>query len=321
LALVLDDTDDAAGDGEAGADAPTPADRRGFVSQLYANRSYCGLLLKNYRKAYEDGVKATIADGANVKGWFRAAKAALALEEAEACARCCVGGLEVEGDNRDLKVLLREAKRLVEKREKQAVLDAEEKVRISAYATALRNKGVRLGPATLGSGEHMPALRAEDGSLTYWTLFVYPESMQTDVIEAVGEGDALGAHLDVLFDPAGPPLAWDSKKAYTRETVEVYWQTKATTPYTWAQVETKLLDAAGVTRREADDETRREIDAVEKQTVDPRDQFMRLIDPDTTTLGTLVREEDFVIAGHPVFYIVAKGTEFRQQFLDGEWEL
>jgi len=85
-------------------------------------------------------------------------------------------------------------------------------------------------------------------------------------------------------------------------------------------VETKLLDAAGVTRREADDDTRREIVAAEKTKVDPRDQFMRVIDP-KTKLGDLLREKEFVMAGHPVFYVVAKGTEFRQQFLNGEWEL
>jgi len=28
-----------------------------------------------------------------------------------------------------------------------------------------------------------------------------------------------------------------------------------------------------------------------------------------------------VLAGHPVFYVIAKGTEFRQRFLDGEWEI
>lgn len=299
-------------------------DDRGLMSALYSNRAYAALLLKNYRKAYEDGLKAVEYDGGNVKGWFRAAKGALALEKAEECARCCVGGLEIEGDNRDLKVMLREAKRLVEKREKQAKLDAEEKTRIQAYVEALKMKQVRLGPATFQTGERMPTIAStstpESTKFNYWTLFVYPESMQTDMVEAMHEDDELGAHLDVLFDPNGQPLQWDSKNQYTRDTVELYWQTNASTPYTWEQVETKLLDAAGVTRREADDDTRREIVAAEKTKVDPRDQFMRVIDP-KTKLGDLLREEEFVMAGHPVFYVVAKGTEFRQQFLNGEWEL
>ena len=258
----------------------------------------------------------------NVKGWFRAAKAALALEMVDECARCCVGGLEIECDNRELKVMLREAKRLVEKREKQATLDAEEKLRIRAYVETLKAKKIRLGPATLGSGERFPTVDPSTSAATYWTLFVYPESMQTDVVEAASEISTLGEHLDVLFNPAGPPLEWDSRGHYTRDSVEVYWQTNAAVPYTWEQVETKMLDAAGVSKREADDDTRKEIEAMAKGggKVDSRDQFMRRIDP-KIKLGDLFREKEFVIAGHPVLYVVAKGTEFHQQFLNGEWEL
>ena len=128
--------------------------------------------------------------------------------------------------------------------------------------------------------------------------------------------------MDVLFDTNGPPLEWDSKRAYARDAVEVYWQTKAAVPYSWEQIETKLLDAAGVTKRATDDDAQREIEAMEKGSnkVDSRDQFMRKLD-ENTKLGDLFRDDDFIIAGHPVFYIIAKGTEFRQQFLDGEWEL
>ena len=287
---------------------------------LYCNRAHAGLLLKNYRKAYSDAIKATELVSGNVKAWFRAAKAALALERAEECARCCVGGLEIEGDNRDLKVMLREAKRLVEKREQQATLDAAEKVRVRAYVEAMKSKGIRVGPASLGSGERLPAIDATTGVATYWTLFVYPESMQTDVVEAASETSTLGEHLDVLFDPAGPPLEWDERGAYARDSVEVYWQTNAAVPYTWQQVETKLLDAAGVTRREVDDDTRKEIEAMAKGRVDSRDQFMRSLN-EKTKLGDLFKDKECVLAGHPVFYVIAKGTEFRQRFLDGEWEI
>lgn len=289
---------------------------------LYCNRAHAGLLLKNNRKAYTDAIEATKMIPGNVKAWFRAAKAALALEMPEECARCCVGGLDVEGDNRDLKVMLREAKRMVEKREKQQVLDEVERARVRAYVEELKKRNLRLGPASLGAGEHLPRLNADSSEATYWTLFVYPESMQTDVVEAASEASTIGQHLDVLFDSSGPPLAWDEKRAYTRESVEVYWQTNAAMPYTWEQVEMKMLDAAGVTRRADDDDTRREIEAMEKGAgkVDARDQFMRRLD-EKMKLGDLFRDKECVIAGHPVFYVVAKGTEFRQQFLDGEWEL
>jgi len=104
--------------------------------------------------------------------------------------------------------------------------------------------------------------------------------------------------------------------------VEIYWQTNAVVPYTREQIVTKMLDAAGVTRRASDDETRRDIaDAEKNAKVDARDQFMRLIDTENTTLGDLVKSKEFVIAGHVVLYVVAKGSAFRRQFLDGDWEL
>ena len=96
--------------------------------------------------------------------------------------------------------MLREAKRLVEKREKQATLDAEEKLRIRAYVETLKAKKIRLDPA-LGGGERFPTVDPSTSAATYWTLFVYPESMQTDVVEAASEISTLGEHLDVLFNP------------------------------------------------------------------------------------------------------------------------
>ena len=52
----------------------------GVERTLYCNRAHAGLLLKNHRKAHRDAVRATEMIPRNVKGWFRAAKAALALE-------------------------------------------------------------------------------------------------------------------------------------------------------------------------------------------------------------------------------------------------
>ena len=58
----------------------------------------------------------------------------------------------------------------------------------------------------------------------------------------------------------------------------------------------------------------------QKPVIDPRDQKMMLID-ESKTLGEVLAEDDCVVPGHPIVYIVAKGTEFREKFLAGEWEL
>lgn len=48
---------------------------------------------------YSDVIKVIELVSGNVKVWFCVVKVVLVLERAEECARCCVGGLEIEGDN------------------------------------------------------------------------------------------------------------------------------------------------------------------------------------------------------------------------------
>jgi hypothetical protein len=47
---------------------------------------------------------------------------------------------------------------------------------------------------------------------------------------------------------------------------------------------------------------------------------MVLID-EGSTLAEALASENHVIPGHPVVYVVSKGSEFRTKFLAGEWEL
>jgi hypothetical protein len=46
----------------------------------------------------------------------------------------------------------------------------------------------------------------------------------------------------------------------------------------------------------------------------------KLVD-ETCTLGEILAANEHVISGHPVFYIVAQGTEFRERFLKDTWKL
>ena len=60
----------------------------------------------------------------------------------------------------------------------------------------------------MGTGERMPELSTDvtDGNaMKYWVLFVYPESMQTDVIEALMKG-TFAEQLDDMFGTHAPPL-------------------------------------------------------------------------------------------------------------------
>jgi hypothetical protein len=172
----------------------------------------------------------------------------------------------------------------------------------------------------MGAGEHFPKIHDDDESgveiVTYWTLFVYPESMQTDIIEGFDERATLGEQAEEMFGEGAPPMPWDGDGNYTRDRLEFYYQSNATAQYPAEVLYDKLMQAHGG----GDDDTETQKAAWQKPTVDPRDQKMVLMD-EIETLGEILQKDGNVVPGHPVFYVVAKGTEFREKFLAGEWEL
>ena len=70
----------------------------------------------------------------------------------------------------------------------------------------------------------------EAGEVHWPLVFVYPETMQMDAVEDAAEGDTLAAHLDAMFAPGAPPLAWDTADAYTRVRLELFYLSHATRP-------------------------------------------------------------------------------------------
>lgn len=72
----------------------------------------------------------------------------------------------------------------------------------------------------------------EEGILHWPVLFVYPETMQQDIIQDVQENHILSDHLDIMFSPGAEPLHWDTQKQYTRNNIEVYYLANGGTPFT-----------------------------------------------------------------------------------------
>lgn len=48
--------------------------------------------------------------------------------------------------------------------------------------------------------------------------------MVTDFIEDFMETDNFRFHLDDMFGEGSPPLAWDQRREYTRDRVQLYYQ-------------------------------------------------------------------------------------------------
>ena len=51
--------------------------------------------------------------------------------------------------------------------------------------------------------------------------------MSSGFIEGFCEHDMFSTHFDMLFAGDSPPLPWDENHAYTRESVELYYQSNA----------------------------------------------------------------------------------------------
>ncbi|GJN23301.1 hypothetical protein PR202_gb10937 [Eleusine coracana subsp. coracana] len=76
------------------------------ASILFANRAHVNLLLGNHRRALDDAEQATRLSPSNVKAFYRAAKAALALDLLTDAASFCRRVLEQDPANEELKKLL-----------------------------------------------------------------------------------------------------------------------------------------------------------------------------------------------------------------------
>ena len=103
----------------------------------------------------------------------------------------------------------------------------------------------RLCQSNFKVGKRKPFVDA-DGILHWPVLFVYPESMQQDIIEDVSETDLVSELLDVvkpntdrslvtqhlqMFSSEAPPLPWDTAREYKRDTVDVYYLANAGEPF------------------------------------------------------------------------------------------
>ena len=293
---------------------------------VHGNRAHAALLLGNDGKALEDAKACVALDPRNVKGWFRAAKASYAasLRGAQRRRPHCERGLALEPDNADLKSVLKASLKATARREARERNLTRVRAETKAYLARVRARGVTPAPRWLGAGEHFPRIEETDEAATYWTLFVYPESMQTDVIERFDERATLGEQADEMFGAGAPPLPWDGAGHYARDRIEFYYQSHAAPAYPPEVLEARVMQGYGgdAVEEGAGDrkEEKEKAEPWQKPSIDPRDQKMVRID-ESKTLGEVLAEEACVVPGHPIVYVVAKGTAFREKFLAGEWEL
>ncbi|KAI7844146.1 hypothetical protein COHA_002281 [Chlorella ohadii] len=281
-------------------------------SVLCSNRAHVQLLLGNFRNAYQDGLAALRHNEQNIKAYYRAAKGALGLRKYDRCVELCEAGLNLEPGNRELADMRRRA--AVEK-DAQAQRDAAEAARQARLRSPARQlaelvteRGYRVGRPQFTIGDRRPAID-EEGLVTWPALFFYPEaSMQHDAVDQFCEEDTFRDHLDLMFGPEAPPLDWDSQREYSRDRIEVYYLSHAATPLSLDQ----LTEAFFGSWPEVQEEGPRRYgpNAAGWVRVDER-----------WTLREALSRPDHVVPGVPAFFVLAKGTQFRDAFLEGDMPL
>jgi tetratricopeptide (TPR) repeat protein len=189
---------------------------------LHVNRAAVNLELKNYRAVLNDCAEALKLEPENVKAFYRAAKACLALGKLEEALDAADCGLKIDPKNQGLKAekdkiatKLAEEKRKVEDKKKK---EREAKMADLRLAQALRQRNLRLqGKPKLE--EAKVALDNTTGRLFWPVFFLYPEHKESDFVRAFDEADTLADQLETMFEDPAP---WDSKGEYCVDNLELY---------------------------------------------------------------------------------------------------
>jgi hypothetical protein len=293
---------------------------RVLLSQLYNNRSFAALNLGNNKRCVEDAEKCLEIDEKNIKAYFRAATACKNLFEYEKCLVFCKRGLEHEKEAPELKALKKIAKKRldIERQESEKRLEINRGSEVLAK-TLMQTKKIKWGPPRLHTGQKLPEFDEEQNVFAFFTLIVYPEFDQTDIIQKFRENDSFKAHLDVLFDAQqGPPLPWDEKNEYDRKSVRLYYETNAVKPYEEEALALKIAEYAGGEVKETMMQSELELN-LEAYRTDARDRKFVELKTENWTLADLLKQEEYIISGHPTLFCLVKGSAFEKKFLDGQW--
>ncbi|KAI9018984.1 hypothetical protein DFJ74DRAFT_608140 [Hyaloraphidium curvatum] len=189
---------------------------------LHANRAAVNLELKNYRAVLNDCAEAIKLDPSNVKAYYRAARACLALGRLKEALDAAERGLAIDAENAPLRAekdkieaKLREEKR---KEDEKKARQRQEKMAELRLAQALRMRGLRMRGAPKVEDARVK-LDPETNRLFWPVFFLYPEHKESDFVKAFDEADTLDDQLETMFEELAP---WDSAGEYRADSVDVF---------------------------------------------------------------------------------------------------
>lgn len=293
----------------------------GDQSILYSNRAHVNILLGNFRRALQDAEEAIKLSPANIKAFYRAVKASVSLNLLDEAKSYCKKGLEISGDNDELKKL---AKQIDLKKAEQDRREAEVAKAVTAakgLVSAFDDRKLRIGKAMYRelTGLKKPIL--DKNNILHWpVIFLYAESMSSDIIEDFCETDMFSIHLDMMFSESSQPLPWDTKNTYSRDAVELYYERGAGLCLSKKEILSNLLEGTPASHAEnlcEDDAAADRLNISRARDDGPR--WVKV--NERRTLYDILKEPNMVITGIPVFVVVSTRSSFYKEFKSGNWVL
>lgn len=107
-----------------------------------------------------------------------------------------------------------------------------------------------------------------------------------------------------MFGPDAPPAPWDTDGKYKLGAVEMYYMANAARAISEQEL-AEALHGGWPEGAQHSEVLRYGPNAVRPVLVDPE-----------KTLGEVLKEDGHVVPGVPVFFVLARGSEYRERFLE-----
>lgn len=189
------------------------------------------MLPENYGSCNRDCAGALRLNPKNVKAWYRAASACLALDKIDEALDACDSGLRFDAVNAAMKTLrekvLKRQAHLEDLNAARRRREEKQRTEQTNLAFALKTRGILSvttpNPPDMEDAAPQLADTADPRSLlSLPVLWLYPITAQSDFVKSVSEDETLSDHLTYILPPP-----WDDAKDYIPDNVECYMETSA----------------------------------------------------------------------------------------------
>eukprot|EP01025_Chloroclados_australasicus_P045246 TRINITY_DN4939_c0_g2_i1.p1 TRINITY_DN4939_c0_g2~~TRINITY_DN4939_c0_g2_i1.p1 ORF type:complete len:393 (-),score=32.44 TRINITY_DN4939_c0_g2_i1:375-1553(-) len=277
-------------------------------SVLYSNRAQAHIHLGNWGNALHDCKWAIKKNPNNIKAYYRGAKCSFNLKDYELSRQFCDQGLKYDAGNIDFKDLQVMAENALEKQTKQQQVEQWQQMKRLKPLKKLAKeiiqvRGLKVTSPQFKWKSNQGPFLDDQNYLHYPVMFVYPETMQQDVIEDVHEIDVISDHLNLMFQDDTSSLEWDTNQEYTRSRIEIYYMANAGRAMNEEQLAQSLQGQWPKSFQDSG-----------PQRYGTNSSTWKLVNQNFKLINIL-QQSDYVIPGLPVFFVVAKNTAYRDRFL------